>query len=283
MTVKFNDISLAEFEKDVKGKIINVQDAKLIPIQKAGDEKALTSIFLSALKYIDEFRKLVFKKIDLSTSGKIHVYTEIDFKNDPKKGTYVDEDKKSQIPDGLILVEVRGKIKQAAILEMKSKNHILETKKIEGYLEIAKKYNIDRLITVSNDFVLSPAQSPLSGRKSKIINKNLEKMRHLSWSYILTLARILLHDNDTNIADPDQVNIMNEVVKYFEYKDSGVLGFTKMKDGWKKSVDKIGRSKKESIKDTDTDFIEAVESWLQEERDMALILSRKTWNSCVIR
>ena len=58
---------------------------------------ALTSIFLSGLRLIKEFRKDIFKSIGLPSSGKVHIYTEVEFLLFDKKRI-----------DGLILI-VRGK------------------------------------------------------------------------------------------------------------------------------------------------------------------------------
>lgn len=107
---------------------IQVRPARLIPVVKTGDEMALTSIFLSSLKLVKEFRDSVFKDIKLSRSGRFYFYTEVCF---PKI------DNKSRI-DGLILV-VKGKIIQDAVLiEVKSGNNELDAIQIKKYVQIAK-------------------------------------------------------------------------------------------------------------------------------------------------
>jgi len=236
---------------------IEARKARLIPILKPGDEVALTSVFLASLRLINEFRTMISKNVDLAVSGKIHVFTEIKF---------MEFD--SVRPDGMICIERGGKIVDAALLEMKNGRNDLDKGQIEKYVEITDAYSIPKLITVSNQFVSNPWQSPTSinGRKKAVLY-------HLSWSFILTLAHILLTDNETNIDDPDQVEIMREVVDYLEHEKSGVSGFTVMKDGWKVLTERINKG--ENVKPSDKDVIEAAESWLQEERDMALILSRK--------
>ena len=66
---------------------------------------------------------------------------------------------------------------------------------------------------------------------------------------------------------------MNEVVRYLENDKSGVgrAGFTQMKSGWKNVVDKV--TNQATLKKNDPDLIETIESWVQEERDLALKLS----------
>jgi len=198
------------------GQELHLQSAKLIPFYKPGDEMALTSIFLSALRLIKEFRINILKTFNLTRSGKIHIFTEVEFILFDNKRV-----------DGLILI-VRGKkVIDAALIEVKNKNIELNEEQIADYLNIAKEYNIPNLLTISNQFVSFPTQSPLSLKVPKQVS-----LYHLSWSYILTIAHILLADNKNNIEDEDQVEIMKEVVDYFESKKSGVVGFNQMKSGW---------------------------------------------------
>ncbi len=239
------------------GQEIHLQSAKLIPFYKPGDEMALTSIFLSALRLIKEFRINIFKAINLARSGNIHIFTEVEFIFFDKKRI-----------DGLILIERGKKIIDAILIEVKNKNTDLNEKQIEDYLNIAKGYNIPKLLTISNQFVSYPTQSPLSLKVPKQVN-----LYHLSWSYILTIAHILLADNKNDIEDADQVEIMKEVVDYFESKQSGVIGFNQMKPGWVDIANKANSGT--SLKTNDNSVDDSVSSWLQEERDMALILSRE--------
>ena len=151
---------------------------------------------------------------------------------------------------------------------MKNGKNELDQTQINRYIHLAKSFNIPKLITISNQFVSDPTQFPIFIRAPKGIT-----LFHFSWSYLLTLAHILLFDNDTNIEDEDQVEIMREVVHYYESPKSGVLGFNQMKPGWKEVIEKINSGKSLKVKDPDVE--ETIESWQQEEKDMALILSRK--------
>ena len=62
-------------------------------------------------------------------------------------------------------------------------------------------------------------------------------------------------------------------MKYFEHDKSGITGFTVMKKGWKAITEKIRSGS--AIKKGDPELFETVSSWLEEERDMALLLSRE--------
>jgi len=255
---KLIGLPIASFNAIVKaGEEMHLQNARLIPFFKPGDEISLTSIFLSGLRLIKEFRRNIFKSVGLSLSGSVHIYTEVEFLLCDNKRI-----------DGLVLI-VRGKkIIDAMVVEVKNKNNELQDKQISDYVKICRDYKIPKLLTISNQFTNFPSQSPLSIKTPKSIS-----LYHLSWSYILTIARILLIDNSMNIEDEDQVEIMNEIVYYFEHPKSGVIGFTQMKQGWVDVAQKINVGASLKLKDNAVD--EAVSSWLEEERDMALILSRE--------
>jgi len=170
--------------------------------------------------------------------------------------------------DGLILVFRGKKIIDALLLEVKNKDSELETEQLQVYLEIAKAYGIPNLLTVSNQFVSFPTQSPINIRIPKQVSAY-----HLSWSFILTIANILLAENDNNIANVDQIEIMKEVVSYFESPNSGIIGFTLMKPGWIELTKKANAGTSLNLSEPCVE--DTVSSWLQEERDMALILSRE--------
>lgn len=237
---------------------IQYSEAKLIPLLKTGDEGALTSIILASLRLVKEFRDSVFKEIKLSKSKSIYYLTEVIFN---------EIDSKSRV-DGLVLVVSAGVIKDAAVFEMKNKNNSVDKEQVERYIDLCKKVKIDKLITISNEFVADSTQSPVKAKKPKNFN-----LYHFSWTYLMTKGQLLLFKNDSNIQDEDQVEIMKEVLCYLESPQSGVNGYLSMKSGWKETVDKI--SNRIPLKVSDECIEEAVESWYEQEKDMALMFSRK--------
>lgn len=117
------------------GKELHLQPARLIPFYKPGDEMALTSIFLSALRLIKEFRHQIFHTIGLDRSNQLRIYTEAEFVLFEKKRV-----------DGLILVIRANKIIDAVLLEVKNKNIELNETQILDYLNIAKEGGDDHQI-----------------------------------------------------------------------------------------------------------------------------------------
>lgn len=245
-----------DFDDLIKAKEIALSKPRLIPLYKLGDELALTSVLLSAIRLIKEFRLAIFSVVNLKKGGSVYYYTEVSFKDFPKSRL-----------DGLILVVKAGTIRDAAILEVKNGRDEICADQIDRYQALAKNFAIPTFITISNQFVTDPTQSPADTKNVRGVD-----LYHFSWSYLLTIAHVLLFKNDNNIHDEDQVEIMREVLNYLETEKSGVFGLNQMKPGWANVVDRVNSGA--NLKAADPDVYEAVLSWQQEERDMALILSR---------
>lgn len=241
---------------------IIAQESRLIPIGKKDDEMAMTTVFLSSLKYIKEFRNLVSDPVGLSKAGSIHCYTEVSFPS-----VFTDEEKKNRF-DGLVVVVTGGKIKDAAIFEMKQGKNSVEKEQIERYLEMAKKLHIPRLVSISNQFVSRPTDYPIA---INIPKKCPVSLFHYSWKSILFFAEVLLMKNDLNIADVDQNNIMREVLRYFS-DSAGTKNFDAMTvSKWKEIVVDLGS---EALKNEYKPLYETiVKDWVQEEKDLAIKLS----------
>jgi len=237
---------------------ITYKESRLIPSLKTGDEGALTSIFLSSLKLIREYRNSIFKEVKLSKVGKFYYFTEV---------TFTEIDKNSRI-DGLIIVVSKGEIKDAIVFEMKNRNNSVDKEQVERYINLCKKIGVSKMATISNEFVSDSSLSPVNAKAPKNFN-----LFHFSWTYLMTKGQLLLFKNEANIKDEDQVEIMKEVLYYFDSKESGISGYQIMKKGWKETIDNI--SNRIPLKISDNFIEEAVESWHEEEKDMALLLSRK--------
>ena len=254
---KLIGLQKADFDLFVQNGKIQLQQAKLIPTLKTGDEMALTSIFLSTVRLVKEYRDAIFKSIKLSRAGKAYYYTEASFPDISK----------SRI-DGLIIVVTKDVISDAVFFEMKNKNNGIDKNQIEDYLSISKSLKVNKLVTVSNEFVADSTHSPVKVKVPKSIS-----LFHFSWTYLMTKGRLLLFKNDSRIEDNDQVEIMSEALSYFESSVSGISGYIQMKAGWKELAESIRAQK--ALKQSDDYIKEAVLSWYEEEKDMALLLSRK--------
>jgi hypothetical protein len=74
-----------DFDLFIESNQIQVQKTRLIPTLKTGDEMALTSIFLSTLRLVKEYKLNIFKDIKLLNSGHAYYYTEVTFPEIDKK------------------------------------------------------------------------------------------------------------------------------------------------------------------------------------------------------
>ena len=255
---KIIGLQIADFDKLVhSGEEIHLRPARLLNFHKPGDELAITSIFLSGIKLIKEFRRNIFNQIKLTNSNSIRFYSEIQF-------VLFDNLR----IDGLILIIKSNKIVDALLIEVKNKKNELDEAQLTSYLKIAKEYKVPNFLTISNQFVNFPTQSPLNIKVPSQIS-----LYHLSWTYILTASYLLLANNEINIENHDQKELMKEMVSYFESKESGIIGLTQVKQGWIELTQKINTKIK--FKSTEAFVVDTVSSWIQIERCMALALSRE--------
>ncbi len=254
---KLIGLKFEDFLSHLESGQIHARPARLIPTVKIGDEMALTSIFLSTIRLVKEYRDTIFKDLRLTKAGRIYYYTEVSF-----------PEIESIRIDGMIFTVIGGTIKDASFFEMKNKNNKTDESQVEKMIYLAKRLGIPVVTTVSNEFVADPSQSPVNPKVPKGIRLN-----HFSWTYLKTIGQLLLFKNDQNIRDEDQVEIMREVLSYLDSPISGVTGYTQMKPGWKELAENIRAQKPLRISDL---YIEdAVLGWYEEEKDMALLLSRK--------
>ena len=78
---KLIGLNKEDFDTYVSNGSINLSNARLIPTLKVGDEMSLTSIFLSSLRLVKEFRHKIFSQIKLPKNGKAYYFTEVEFKD----------------------------------------------------------------------------------------------------------------------------------------------------------------------------------------------------------
>ena len=253
---KLVGLSIEDFHKAIKEKDLYAREARLIPI-KTGDEMALASVLLSSFKYVKEYREKFFKAIKFKKAAQIYYYTEVQFEH---------REYSSSRLDGLILSVSKGIIKDAVIIEFKGKNGSVDPIQIEQYLTLNKStFKVDKLVSISPEYVPDIDHLPYTPvKQTKAVS-----LYHFSWSRLKNIASLLLFQNGDNIEDEDQVNILNEVMHYLESDTNGLKGFSQMKKGWSNVVAAI----KTGVKPETYDLEDAVQSWLEEQTDMAHLLS----------
>jgi len=130
-------------------------------------------------------------------------------------------------PDGLIVVE-SGKTRWSALVEAKVGNNPLQKDQIEAYLDLAKEHNVDALITISNQFASVQTHHPIDVAKVKT-----RKVSLYHWSWMMIMTKAILLATNKNVSDPDQAFILEELIRYLQHDNSGVLSFNRMESSWK--------------------------------------------------
>lgn len=249
-------------KKELPDFLVSGEQARLIPVvADTSREGRATSVLLANLSAVHEFSQAIFGAIGMriGTRANIEVYTEVVFGDK--------REKEKLRPDGLVILNT-GRSQWKALIEAKVGNSELGSDQIKDYLALAKKYKIDAVITVSNQYSAVPSHHPLSFKKAETRGVGLY---HFSWMYILTEAILLL--KTMGVEDTDQRFLLNEMVRYFDHQSVGVSEFTSMNKEWKDVTSTVrsgGKLSKSSIEVENT-----VLSWQQEARDLCLILSRK--------
>lgn len=196
------------------------EKARLIPVSGIGNaaeaERRAASALLAVLGAVAEFGKAVTKEMG-APAGKLSVYTETPFKLDDR----------TVRPDGLIEV-TRGKTSWTALVEVKTGADQLQAKQLEDYLDVAKAYGFDAVVTISNEIPPMPGQHPTAVDKRRLRGK--VRLLHLSWAHVVSFA-VTVREH-TGVTDPDQAWILSELIRYLKYPRSGALGFETMGKEW---------------------------------------------------
>lgn len=238
------------------------ETARLFPIlADTSKEGRSTSILLSCLVHVHEFRQSMLGSVDqhIGKRASLTAYTEVAFAHQ--------SDEKAHRPDGLIVLRV-GKREWRALIETKVGNAKLDEEQFVAYIDLAKKHNIDAVITISNQFTSRPDHHPI-----KLPAKTRSKVRvyHWSWMYIITQADLLISNND--IEDEDQHLILNEMLRFLTHSSTGVKGFDRMPPEWTEVVQKVADGA--PLQEKSDELQNIVAAWHQEVRDINLMLSRQ--------
>ena len=240
--------------------------ARLIPTVSPGAvERRAVSILLSALISVEAFRRVMLQSIGrrIGERTQFSALTEVVFSGDRPLLEKEDNGR----PDGALLIRT-GHKEWKALIEAKTDSDELEVEQVSQYLDYAKKYGFDAVITISNQFVAMPDHHPIA-----IDGRRLQKLElyHWSWTFLLTQAQVLLESDD--IHSSDQRYILHEVVAYFNSPKSGVKGFTQMNKEWTELSQGCRADSK--LNPSSSEVQNTVASWHQEQRELCLQLWTK--------
>ena len=242
--------------------IERAERARLFPILAETSKEGRTlSIFLATLASVRELRDNLLGALGqkLGSAAKLRTYTEAEFrcaKGETNLGR----------PDGLLVLDIYGR-RWTALVEAKVGKVDISQEQLERYLELAKKNKIDAVITISNQFSVVPQHHPLRINMNKYRGVQLF---HFSWMHILTEADLLTVNRD--VEDDDQAYILSEFLRFISHESAGVQGFAQMPVAWPEVVARVQAAG--SLQPT-ADVAALAEAWIQESRDLCLILSRQ--------
>ena len=176
-------------------------------------------------------------------------------------------DKGSLRPDGLIAVTSSSSAWRA-LVEAKIRNAKLDNQQIKSYVDLAKANNYNAVITISNDFAAIPSHHPTyTDRLPTHVD-----LFHFSWTSILTHAKLLL--NADELSGSAHRFLISELVRFLDHPSSGLRRFDHMPDTWKPLVTSVtAGAGLASLHKEAPHVTDAVASWHQETRDLALQLT----------
>lgn len=242
--------------------IERAERARLFPILAETSKEGRTlSIFLATLASVRELRDNLLAALGqrLGSTAKLRTYTEVEFKC-AKGETNLGR------PDGLLVLDIWGR-RWTSLVEAKVGKSEISQDQLERYLELARRNRIDAVITISNQFSVVPQHHPLRINMAKYKGVQLF---HFSWMHILTEADLLTVNRDVD--DDDQAYILSEFLRFISHESAGVQGFTQMPAAWPDVVAKVQVA---GTLQRTVDVAAVAEAWIQESRDLCLILSRQ--------
>ena len=233
--------------------------ARLFPVlADTSREARIAAIFLVLLKRVPALAEAVLGTAGLRVGRRtqLDAFTEI---------VLNDNSEIRNRPDGLIVVQT-SKASWTALVEAKIGKAQLDPEQVCRYLDAAKANGIDAVLTISNQFVARADQSPLALPKTVLRKAGLY---HWSWTFLKTQCEII--SAQRKIEDETQSFLMAEFLRLLDHPNTGVERFTQMGPSWKDVVQAV--SSQERLKRTSPEVEETAAAWLQELRDLSLLLS----------
>lgn len=235
--------------------------SRLFPNGNSDNEVATTSIFLSSLCAVKEYREELLSEIGVkkikNQNINLHAYTELE--------NVSAEDR----PDGLLVV-TSGKlnpiIEWACFVEVKVGSNPLDESQVDRYATFAREVGINNIITISNELVTCPLDSPIKLRKRSF------NLYHWSWAFLKVSALRLVRSD--SLGDSDHIFILQELRKFIDGHKK-LSNYVNMGKEWKDAVTKIHSHSADQRIDLET-LSHVVDSYIQEEKDVGLQLTAKT-------
>ncbi|WP_421867046.1 hypothetical protein [Motiliproteus sp.] len=240
--------------------IVQGEEVCLIPVvAESSKEARILSVCLAMMTQIPALSKSLLASCNyrLGTRAKIEAWTEVILSN---------PDNNKDRPDALLQI-TNGKNTWTALIEAKIGKAILSEDQVARYVGLAREHNIDAVITVSNQMVARADHHPVHLTKNQLRKVQLY---HWPWAWIQSEAEVIKSNNAVD--DKEQSFMLNEFVRFLDHSSTGVEGFSQMNKAWKQIVkDAVSQIK---LLKTSQDVEDTVGAWLQEQRDIVLLMSK---------
>jgi hypothetical protein len=252
---------------DIPANVQRGEAARLFPVLSENSrEGRAASVLLATLSVVDAFADALLRRLGrpIGKRAKVRCFTEIVLKSDPHFR-----------PDGLLVVDT-GQSNWSALIECKIGRATIETEQLENYLRKARENGIDAVITISNQLVADPSRPPteITGHLTRSVGHF-----HYSWLAIRSEAEIAF--SQALVADPEKNFILAELIRFLSHPSAGVEGFGEMPPVWPEVINEIGAGR--LPRRSDSRIVELASAWLQEEKELTLILSRLVSRRCFSR
>jgi hypothetical protein len=252
---------------EIPGHVQRGEAARLFPVlSETSKEGRAASVLLATLSVVDTLADALLRPPGrpVGKRARIQCFTEVVLKSDPKFR-----------PDGLLIVD-SGRDIWSALVECKIGKAKIEAQQLENYLKKARENDIDCVLTISNELVADPRHPPVvaDGRLTKSVGHF-----HYSWLAIRSEAEISYAQGIET--DPEKAFILAELIRFLSHPSAGVEGFSQMPEVWPDVVSEIGAN--HPPKRSDPRLGEIADAWQQEEKELALILSRLVSRRCTSR
>jgi hypothetical protein len=222
--------------------------ARLIPVSgirgTKEQEQRATSALLAVMAAVPSFGKAVLKYLD-APSGRLSTFAEVSFRTD---------DGGKVTPDGALVVEW-GKTRWVCLVEVKTGSTELTAQQVDKYLIVANREGFDAVLTISNQIVSSPGDSPVDVDRRRL--RSL-KLRHLSWFRIFTEA-VNQHEHK-GVDDPEQRWLLGDLIAFLDNEKSGASGFEGMGKHWVTIRD---AARQRTLSASDTGIEQVAQAWEQ--------------------
>lgn len=240
------------------------EQARLIPVAADSSREArAASILMATLSAVPPFAQTMLAPLGqrLGKRARLDCYTEIVLADGRGDGSRIR-------PDGLIILDGGRGREWRCLIEAKIGRAQVDPEQLTAYLALARRYGLDGVLTVSNEFVALPTHSPVKIAKSA--SRGVQTY-HWSWMSVLTNAELLLGED--SLEHPEQRYILSEMVRYFSHPSVSVATFDRMNLEWKELNSKVqaGARLTKSAPEVEA----SVAAWHQECRDLCLLMSRQ--------